>query len=109
MLLLALAVPMIMTGTAFAGDGTAGTAAAFEAQALANLPLHTAKAYNAANPDPNGPGAGEIWIRIKADHSREATTISQQAADLYRSVSNTGNPVTVLLWVGNRVVGKAEY
>jgi hypothetical protein len=108
MLLLALAVPMIMAGAAFAGD-SAGTAAAFEAQALANLPLHTAKAYNAANPDPNGPGAGEIWIRIKADHSREATTISKQAADLYRSVSNTGNPVTVLLWVGNRVVGKAEY
>jgi hypothetical protein len=104
MMVLALAVTLAMAGGAFAGD-----AATFEAQALKSLPLLSAKALDEAKPDPNGPQANEVWIRIKPDNSREAQAISGQVADLYRSVFDKGGSVSVVLWVGNKIVGKGQY
>lgn len=104
MMFFALALSVALAGGAFAGD-----AATFEAQALKSLPLLSAKTLDEANPAPNGPQAGEVWIRIKPDKSKDAQAIFTQVADLYRSVFNKGNSVSVVLWVGNKIVSKGQY
>ncbi len=81
----------------------------FEAEAIDTFPLHTINTFNPLKPEPYGPKKGELWIRIKVEHSREFKEIMAQVADLYKDVANYNNPVTVLLWVGNRPWAKFTY
>lgn len=81
----------------------------FAEEALRTFPLHTARAFDPLSADPYGPSPGELWIRIKADNSREMKHIMDQVANLYRDVSGTAEPVTVIHWVGNRPFAKFDY
>ena len=81
----------------------------FEEEALRNFPLHTARAFDPLSPDPYGPRRGEVWIRIKAEQSREMKQIMAQVADLYRDLAASPEPLTVIQWVGNRPFARFEY
>lgn len=104
MMLFAFAISTALAGAALAGD-----AATFEAQALQSLPLLSARTLDEAKPDMNGPQAGEVWIRIKPENSGETQAIFTRVADLYRSVFSKGDSVSVVLWVGNKMVSKGQY
>ncbi len=81
----------------------------FAEEALRTFPLHTARAFDPLSPDPNGPRPGELWIRIKADNSREMKHIMDEVATLYQDLSGAAEPVTVIHWVGNRPYSRFEY
>ena len=81
----------------------------FAEEALRTFPLHTARAFDPLSADPYGPSPGELWIRIKADNSREMKHIMDEVAALYRDLSGTAEPVTVIHWVGNRPYSRFEY
>lgn len=81
----------------------------FAEEALRNFPLHTARAFDPLSPDPYGPRAGELWIRIKVDNSREMRQIMDEVANLYRDLSGSDETITVLHWVGNRPHAKFDY
>ena len=81
----------------------------FEEEALEIFPLHTVQTHNPLEPDQFGPAKGEIWVRIKVDHSREFKDIMAQIADLYKEVTYFEEPVTVMLWVGGRPWAKFQY
>lgn len=106
---LVFVISLCMTSVAFADGATFGTAKSFEARALADLPLLSAKTFDADNPDPNGPQTDEVWIRIKTENGREARAIMAKTADLYRAVLGKTGPVTVIHWVGNKIYAKGQY
>ena len=81
----------------------------FEADALASFPLHTVQTHDPRHPEKFGPRKGEVWIRIKVQHSREFKDIMAQVADLYREVTWYDEPVTVMLWVGGHPWAKFQY
>ncbi len=81
----------------------------FEEEALEIFPLHTVQTHNPLEPDKFGPPKGEIWVRIKVDHSREFKDIMAQIADFYKEVTYFEDPVTVMLWVGGRPWAKFQY
>ena len=81
----------------------------FEEEAKEIFPLHTVQTFNPVEPELYGPKEGEVWIRIKVEHSREHKEIMAQVADLYKDVARHDKPVTVMLWVGNRPWAKFQY
>jgi hypothetical protein len=82
----------------------------FEAEALDIFPLHTVESYNPLKKTGEfGPAEGEVWIRMKVEHSPEHKDIMAQVADHYKMVTRYEKPVTVLLWVGGRPWAKYQY
>lgn len=81
----------------------------FESEALKDFPVHTIETFDPLQPNPNGPKRGEVWIRIKAENSREMKEVMAQTADVYREITGSMEPVTIMHWVGNRPYAKFTY
>jgi hypothetical protein len=81
----------------------------FKSEALSAFPVHTVETFDPLQSNTNGPKRGEVWIRIKAENSREMKEVMAQVADLYREITGSMQPVTVMHWVGNRPYAKFTY
>lgn len=83
----------------------------FEEEAKETFPLLSIQTANPMDTGKKvfGPKRGEIWIRIKPENSKEFKKIMAGVADLYKNTTGYEDPVTVVLWVGNRIWAKFQY
>ena len=83
----------------------------FEEEARETFPLLSVQTSNPIDIEKKvfGPKKGEIWIRIKPENSKEFKEIMAEIADLYKDVARYDDPVTIILWVGNRIWAKFQY
>ena len=83
----------------------------FEEEARETFPLWSVQTSNPMDIEKKvfGPKKGEVWVRIKPENAKEFKEIMAQTADLYKDVARYDDPVTVVLWVGNKVWSKFQY
>ena len=83
----------------------------FEEDARETFPLLSIQTANPMDIEKKvfGPERGEIWIRIKPQNAKEFKEIMAEIADLYKNATGYEDPVTVVLWVGNRIWAKIQY
>jgi hypothetical protein len=81
----------------------------FKTEAMETLPLLTLHTADPLHPDKPGPKKGDVWIRIQPNYSSETRDIMAQVADLYKTMVNQEQTVTVMLWVGGQPMARFEY
>ena len=83
----------------------------FEEEARETFPLLSVQTSNPTDIEKKvfGPKKGEVWVRIKPENAKEFKEIMAETADLYKDVAEYDDPVTVVLWVGNKVWSKIQY
>ena len=83
----------------------------FEEEAREIFPLLSVQTSNPTDIGKKvfGPKKGEVWVRIKPENAKEFKEIMAETADLYKDVARYDDPVTVVLWVGNKIWSKIQY